>query len=207
MATTTACRPKVAAHREISDGSATAAVFSDDLVGAGAENRPHLVDAPHAATDRQRDERPASGPLDDLEQRGAALGGGRDVEEDELVGAFGCVARGELGRIALVDEVDEAGALDDPAGRHVEARDHAAAEHQARTSAASVAGADRLASTSATKFASSRRPSVPLRSGWNWTPRREPAATAETKGRPWVVSARTVSPASPGTAPAYEWTK
>ena len=58
-------------------------------------------------------------------------GAARDVEEDELVGAFGRVALGELGRVALVDEVDEAGALDDAAVGDVEARDHAAAEHQA----------------------------------------------------------------------------
>ena len=58
-------------------------------------------------------------------------GRGGDVEEDELVGALGRVALGELGRIALVDEVDEAGALDHAAVRDVEARDHPPTEHQA----------------------------------------------------------------------------
>ena len=149
---------------------------------------------PDAAADGERDERPARRPLDDLEERAAALGRGRDVEEDELVGAFGRVALGELGRIALVDEVDEAGALDDAAVGDVEARDHAVAQHQA-------------ALAIATKLASRRRPSAPLRSGWNWTPRIGPRAMADTNGRPCVVRARTADASASTGSPAYEWTK
>ena len=59
-----------------------------DLVGAGAEDVAHLVDASHAAADGQRDERPPGRPLDDVEERAAALRRGGDVEEDELVGAL-----------------------------------------------------------------------------------------------------------------------
>ena len=70
------------------------------LVGAGPEHGAHLGDAAHAAADGQRDERPAGRPLDDLEQRPAALGRGGDVEEDDLVGALAPVALGELGRVA-----------------------------------------------------------------------------------------------------------
>ena len=117
MATTTAWRPNRRAQRATSVGSATAAVFSETLSAPARRTSRISLDAAHAAADRERDERPPGGPLDDVEQRPAALGRGGDVEEDELVGALGGVALGELGRIALVDEVDEAGALDDPAVR------------------------------------------------------------------------------------------
>ena len=50
---------------------------------------------------------------------------GGDVEEDELVGALGVVARGELDRVAGVAEVDEVDALDHAAVVHVEAGDDA----------------------------------------------------------------------------------
>ena len=114
-------------QRRVGDGRGV----ERDLVGAGSEDVAHLVDAPDAAAHGQRDERPTRGPLDDVEERATALGRGRDVEEDELIGAFGRVALGELGGIALIDEVDEAGALHDAAVGDVEARDHPAAEHQA----------------------------------------------------------------------------
>ena len=58
-----------------------------------------------------------------------------------------------------------------------------------------AAGARPPARTSDTKFASRRRPSSPLRSGWNWTPSRLPRATAETKRPPCSVSARITSSA------------
>ena len=182
MATTTAWRPNRAAQRATRVGSATAAVLSETLSAPARRTSRISLDAAHAAADRERDEGPSRGPLDDVEERAASLRRGGDVEEDELVGALGRVALGELGRIALVDEVDEAGALDDPAVGHVEAGDDATAQHQA-------------ARTSATKLTSRRRPSTPLRSGWNWTPSSGPRATAETNRRPCSVCART-SPAS-----------
>ena len=58
---------------------------------------------PDAAADGQRHERAARRPLDDVEERPAALGRGGDVEEHELVGALARVALRELGRVALVD--------------------------------------------------------------------------------------------------------
>ena len=132
IATTTAWRPNRPAQRAIERRVGDGRGVQRDLVGAGPQDVAHLVDAPHAAADGERDERPARRPLDDVEERAAALRGGGDVEEDELVGALGGVALGELGRVALVDEVDEAGALDDAAVGDVEAGDHPAAEHQAR---------------------------------------------------------------------------
>ena len=109
----------------------------------------------------------------------ATFGGRRDVQEDEFVGALGRIALGELGRVALIDEVHEARALDDAAVGDVQAGDDPPAQHQA-------------AFTSSTKFARSRRPSAPLRSGWNWTPSVRPRAMADTNASPWVVSATTI---------------
>src|SRR2546425_6504578 len=43
--------------------------------------------------------------------RSALLLRGRDVEEGELVGALGVVARGRLDRVARVGQIDEAHAL------------------------------------------------------------------------------------------------
>ena len=54
-----------------------------------------------------------------------------DVEEHQLVGAFGVVARRELDRIAGVADLDEAHALHDAARVDVEARDHTDGEHAA----------------------------------------------------------------------------
>ena len=65
-----------------------------------------------------------------VEERAATLGRGGDVEEDQLVGALGGVPCRELGRIPLVDEVHEAGALHDPAIGHVETGDDPAPKHQ-----------------------------------------------------------------------------
>src|SRR5690606_27315176 len=53
----------------------------------------------------------------------------RHVEEDELVGALGGVARGQLDRVAGVAEADEVDALDGAAVADVEAGDDAAGEH------------------------------------------------------------------------------
>ena len=215
MATTTAWLPKTAAQAWTSVGSATAARIERHLVGPGPEDGPHLVDRADAAADRQRDEDLAGGPLDDLEERRPTLGCRRDVEVDELVGAFRRVATGEGRWIALVDEIDEAGPLDDAAVRHVETGDDPAAEHQPVTgpAAALVTGdvaterESRNAAAMATTLARSRRPSGPLRSGWNWTPSRLPRATALTNGPPWLVSARIQSDAVGAGLPANEWTK
>ena len=59
---------------------------------------------------------------------------GGDVEEDQLVGALGVVAGGQLHRVPGVDEVDEPDALDHPAGVDVEAGDHPDRPHAATPS-------------------------------------------------------------------------
>ncbi len=54
---------------------------------------------------------------------------GGDVEEGELVGPLGVVARGDLDRIAGVAQPDEVDALDDAAVLDVEAGDDALRQH------------------------------------------------------------------------------
>ena len=66
-----------------------------------------------------------------MHHRVAVVGRRGDVEEHELVGAFGVVARRELDRITGVADLDEAHALHDAARVDVEARDHADGEHAA----------------------------------------------------------------------------
>ena len=48
-----------------------------------------------------------------IDHRLTLVGGCRDVEEHELVGAGGVVAAGQLDRIAGVAQIEEADALDD----------------------------------------------------------------------------------------------
>ena len=184
------CRA-AADQRRVGDGRRV----ERDLVGAGAQHVAHLVDGPDAAADGQRDERPPRRPLDDVEERAAALGRGGDVEEDELVGALGRVALGELGRIALVDEVDEAGALDDPAVGDVEARDDPAAEHQAARDEVDEVGEEPQAVGAA-----------PLRVELDAEQR---AARDRGHERAAVLGRRERRrrSASAAGAPAYEWTK
>ena len=114
------------------------------LVGTGLQQRADVVDGAHAAANREWHEDALGGAGDDVEDDRPLLVRCRDVEEAELVGALRVVAGGDLHRIARVDQVDEAHALDDAAVLHVEARDDAACEHQA-ASAAARASARRIA--------------------------------------------------------------
>ena len=56
--------------------------------------------------------------------------GRRDVQEHELVGSVGVVARGEFHRVAGVAQVLEPDALHHAAGVDVEARDDALGQHR-----------------------------------------------------------------------------
>src|SRR5439155_10877967 len=89
----------------------------------------HVLGAADAAAQRERDEEPLRGAARDLEQGLAALDGGRDVEEHDLVGPLDFVPLGELHRVAHVAQADELGALDDPARGHVQAGDDPAGQH------------------------------------------------------------------------------
>ena len=130
IATTTHCEPKTSASSPISSGRASADGVDRDLVGAGVEHRLGVGDRADAAADRERDEDVVGGPAGELDDRLAPLVRGGDVEEDELVGALGVVALGELDRVAGVAQVDEVGALDDPPGVDVEAGDDPLQRHR-----------------------------------------------------------------------------
>ena len=101
---------------------------------------------------------------------------------------------------ARVDEIDEASPLDDATARDIEARDDAAPDRHGRPPA-------RESAARPTKFAMMRRPARPLRSGWNWTPRTLPLATALTNLPPCSVVARATSATSGAGRTTYEWTK
>ena len=112
-------------QRRVADGGAV----ERDLVGAGAEQRLDVVGLADAAADGERDEHLLGGACDHVVGRGAVLDGRRDVEEHELVGALGVVARGELDRVAGIAELLEPDALDDAARVDVQARDDPLREH------------------------------------------------------------------------------
>ena len=96
-----------------------------DLVGAGAQQPVDVVDGANAAADGERDEDLLGGARDHVVGRGPVSAAGGDVEEDELVGALGVVAAGQLDRVAGVAQVGEVDALDHAAGVDVEAGDDA----------------------------------------------------------------------------------
>ena len=117
IAQTTACEPNSSASAVRIDGVVERGAVDRDLVGAGAQERPRVLEAGDAAADRERDRQLRGRALDQLEDRAAALERRGDVEEDELVGSELRVARGELDRLAHLPEVDEVDALDDAAVR------------------------------------------------------------------------------------------
>jgi len=96
------------------------------------EDRLGVLHGADPAADRERYEDVVGGAAGELDDRLAALVRGGDVEEDELVGALGVVALGQLDRVAGVAQPDEVGPLDDAAGVDVEARDNAFEDHRPR---------------------------------------------------------------------------
>ena len=131
MATTMHCAPYSCAPARTSSGSLTAAVLNDTLSAPGAQHPPRVLDGAHSPADRERDEHFVGDALDDVHHRVAGVARRGDVEEHELVGALGVVARRELDRITGVADADEVDALHDAPGVDIEARDHADGEHAA----------------------------------------------------------------------------
>ena len=99
------------------------------LVGPGVEHPSDIGYGADAAADGERDEDGVGGAAHDLGHRGAALVRGRDVEEDELVGAGLVVDERLLHGVARVAEVDEVHAFDDAAVVDVQAGDDALGQH------------------------------------------------------------------------------
>src|ERR1044072_4018350 len=100
-----------------------------DLVGAGVEHGLRILYRPYPAAGREGDEDVVGGAASELDDRLAPFVRCGDVEEDELVGALGVVALGQLDRGARVAQADEGGALDDAPGIDVQAGDYALQNH------------------------------------------------------------------------------
>ena len=100
-----------------------------DLVGAGAKQAAGVVDTADPAADGERDEHLLGGAAGDVEDRVAGVGRRRDVEEDELVGAFGVVAGGELDGSPASRRPTKFTPFHDAPGVDVEAGDHAGDAH------------------------------------------------------------------------------
>ena len=133
-----------------------------DLVGAGLEQRPCIVEAAHAAADGQRNAQLRTYALHRLDLVAAALGRRRDVEDHDLVGPLRLVQRGALGRIAGVAQALEAHALDHAAVAHVEAGDDARRQHSALQPAGDQAMAER-AGKLGVELAGEQRPALERR--------------------------------------------
>ena len=100
-----------------------------DLVRAGFQQLAHVLDAAHAAADRQRHEAALRGALHHVENGAAVLVTGGDIEEAELVRAGLVIGCRRLDRIARILQVEETYALDDAAFLHIEARYDANFQH------------------------------------------------------------------------------
>ena len=81
------------------------------------------------AADGERDEEPVGHPAHHVDHDVAALVGGGDVQEDQLVGALGVVDGRLLHRVAGVAQLHEVDALDDAAVLDVETGDDAFGQH------------------------------------------------------------------------------
>ena len=100
-----------------------------DLVGAGAQQGPRVLDAADAAADAHRHEADVGRARDHVENGAAALVAGGDVEEHQLIGAGGVVGAGLLDRIAGVAQGEELDALDHAAVLDVQAGDDSDLKH------------------------------------------------------------------------------
>ena len=100
-----------------------------DLVRAGLQQRPDIVDRAHAAAHRQRHEAGFRRAPDHIQHDAAIFMRRRDVEKAELVSAGGVIGDRRFHGVAGVAQIDEVDALDHPAVLDVEAGDHAHLEH------------------------------------------------------------------------------
>src|SRR5262249_42546092 len=87
-----------------------------------------------AATCGQGDGKLLGGAANGFEEGGAIVACGGDVEDNEFVGAFGVVARGEFHGITGVAQAFEMDSFDDAGAVGVETRNDAARETHAAAS-------------------------------------------------------------------------
>ena len=104
------------------------------LVRSRPQQRVGVLHRAHAPAHGEGKEDGVGDPPHHVDDDGPGVGGSGDVQEDQLVGALGVVARRALDRVSGVAQRHEAHALDHSAAIHVEARDEALGEHQATAS-------------------------------------------------------------------------
>ena len=97
--------PNRSAISATSSGRWIAAVLTATLSAPARSSRSTSSTAADSPADGQRDEHLLGGARDDLQRGRAALVGGGDVEEGQLVGALGVVHPGQLDRVAGVAQV------------------------------------------------------------------------------------------------------
>ena len=131
IASTQHWRPNRSAISVSSSGRSTAAVLTETLSAPASSRCQRVVHRAHAAADGQRDRQHLAHPAHRLVLVAAPFGRGRDVEDDDLVGALVLVEPGPLGRVAGVAQALELHALDHAAMADVEAGDDARGQHQA----------------------------------------------------------------------------
>ena len=129
-----------------------------DLVRARVEQGGGIVVRRHPTADGERHVERGGGTADEVEHRGASVPRGRDVEDDDLVGAVGRVPGGELDRIARVAEIHEARSLHDAAVSNVEAGEQAFRERHPQVTPARASPAAMSASPMSSEPSTSARP-------------------------------------------------
>ncbi len=101
------------------------------LVGAGQQQLAHIFHRAHAATHGERHEAARRRARHHVKQRVAGIGGSRDIQEGQFIGAGSIIMRRLLHRIAGIAQIDKIDALDDAAILHVEAGNDADLEAHA----------------------------------------------------------------------------
>ena len=100
-----------------------------DFVGAGTQQRADILDAAHAAADRERHEAGFGGAAHHVEHDTVVLVTCGDVEKRELIGAGFVISDRGGDRVAGIAQIDEIDAFDDTAILDVEAGNDAGLEH------------------------------------------------------------------------------
>src|SRR5262249_14502546 len=99
-----------------------------DLFGTGLDQPRGILQRADAAADGEGHEDLFGNAPHHVEHNLPALVAGADVEEDQLIGAVGLVAAGDLDGVAGVAELEEVDALDHAATVHIQAGDDALGE-------------------------------------------------------------------------------
>jgi hypothetical protein len=100
-----------------------------DLIAAGAQQIPDILDFPHPPTHGERDREFGSHGAHDIKYGAAPLDRCRDIEKDEFIGSPRLIRTRQGNGIARIRYVEETHTLDDAPRFDVEARYDAAHEH------------------------------------------------------------------------------